>query len=169
MGLSELQSSKSTLRLEQIARLRARGIGDHVDLPQLVVCGDQSAGKSSVLEGITGLPFPRQDGVCTKFATEIILQHSTGDRTMVATIIPDASRADVSKAALGRYSRQLSSFSELPLAIEDVGALMGIRGFRGVEEGPAFVRDVLRIEVSGSIGLHLSIVDLPGLIAVANE
>lgn len=45
--------------LEQIANLRASGIGDHVDLPQLVLCYDQSTGKSSVSEGITGLPFPR--------------------------------------------------------------------------------------------------------------
>ena len=64
--LSGLHSAKSTRRLEQIAGLRVREIGDHVDLPQLVVCGDPSAGKSSVLEGITGLPFPRLDGMCTK-------------------------------------------------------------------------------------------------------
>lgn len=70
-GLSGLRSSKSVLRLEQIASLRARGIGDNIDLPQLVVCGDQSAGKSSVLEGLTGIPFPRDDGVCTKFPTEV--------------------------------------------------------------------------------------------------
>ena len=92
--LSGLHSAKSTRRLEQIAGLRVRGIGDHVDLPQLVVCGDQSAGKSSVLEGITGLPFPRQDGVCTKFATEIILQHSDGERVIVATVLPAASRLE---------------------------------------------------------------------------
>ena len=92
--LSGLYSAKSTRRLEQIAGLRVRRIGDHVDLPQLVVCGDQSAGKSSVLEGITGLPFPRQDGVCTKFATEIILQHSDGERVIVATVLPAASRLE---------------------------------------------------------------------------
>jgi hypothetical protein len=67
-SLEGLRSAKSTHRLNQIARIRANGVGDHISLPQLVVCGYQSAGKSSVLEGITGIPFPRQDGVCTKSA-----------------------------------------------------------------------------------------------------
>ena len=167
--LSGLQSAKSTLRLEQIARLRARGIGDHVDLPQLVVCGDQSAGKSSILEGITGLPFPRQDGVCTKFPTEIILQHSEGERIIQATILPAASRLKQAKEKLQSYSHRMESFDELPQAIAAAGSLMGLRGFEGVAEGPAFAQDVLRIQVNGPVGLHLTIVDLPGLISVANE
>jgi GTPase SAR1 family protein len=168
-ALSGLYSSQSSLRLEQIAELRARGIGDHVDLPQLVVCGDQSAGKSSVLEGLTGLPFPRQDGVCTKFATEIILQHSTDEQVIIATIIPAKENSDAKKAKLRDYSRRLASFDELPSTIEDVGYLMGIRGFKNLTEGPAFGQDVLRIEVSGPTGLHLTVVDLPGMISVANE
>ncbi|KAI9710012.1 MAG: hypothetical protein M1828_002341 [Chrysothrix sp. TS-e1954] len=168
-SLSQLQSDKSSRRLEQIAGLRARGIGDHVDLPQLVVCGDQSAGKSSVLEGITGLPFPRQDGVCTKFATEIILQHSEGPRSIVAIILPSSSRAEASKSKLEAYKKVLGNFNELPIAIAEVGTLMGIRGFPDVESGPAFAEDVLRIEVSGQTGLYLTVVDLPGLIGVANE
>jgi hypothetical protein len=72
-GLAGLQTDQSSRRLNQIDRIRARGVGDHISLPQLVVCGDHSAGKSSVLEGSTGILFPRQEGVCTRFATEIIL------------------------------------------------------------------------------------------------
>jgi hypothetical protein len=74
--LGGLQSSASLKRLSLISNLRSRGVGDHIDLPQLVVSGDQSTGKSSVLEGITGVPFPRQDGLCTRFATEITLEHT---------------------------------------------------------------------------------------------
>jgi len=46
---------------------------------------------------------------------------------------------------------------------------MGIRAFKDISYGPAFGQDVLRIEVSGSIALHLTVVDLPSLILVANE
>lgn len=55
--------------LEKIDGLFACNVGDYVDLPQLVVVGHQSSGKSSVLEGLTGLPFPRDSGLCTRFAT----------------------------------------------------------------------------------------------------
>ncbi len=65
-GLAGLQSNKSMQRLEQISSLRAHGISNSIDLPQLAVCGDQSSGKSSTLEGLTNIPFPRADGVCTK-------------------------------------------------------------------------------------------------------
>lgn len=35
-----LSSAKTSKRLNQIDRVRANGIGDHIALPQLVVCGD---------------------------------------------------------------------------------------------------------------------------------
>jgi hypothetical protein len=38
--------------------------------------GDQSSGKSSVLEGLTGLPFPRDSGLCTRFPTQIVFKRS---------------------------------------------------------------------------------------------
>lgn len=53
------------------------GIRSDVGLPQLVVVGDQSSGKSSVLEAIMDFPFPRSVGPCTRFATNIILRRST--------------------------------------------------------------------------------------------
>ena len=47
--------------------------------------------------------------------------------------------------------------------------MMGIRGFKDVQKGSAFTSDVLRIEVTGSVDLHLTVVDLPDLIAVVNN
>lgn len=58
--------------LSKIDKLFACGVGEYIALPQLVVVGDQSSGKSSVLEGLTNLPFPRDSGLCTRFATQII-------------------------------------------------------------------------------------------------
>ncbi|KAJ6132636.1 Dynamin [Penicillium samsonianum] len=163
-----LQSSKTSKRLNQIDRIRANGVGDHIALPQLVVCGDQSAGKSSVLEGISGIPFPRQDGLCTRFATEIILRHEPTDIRTTATIIPHPSRSEEDKRHLTAYHHVLHDFKELPSIIEQAAKLMGVRGIDAQAEGPAFAADVLRLELVGNTGLHLTIVDLPGLISVAD-
>lgn len=59
--------------------------------------------------------------------------------------------------------------ADLPLAIAEAGAHMGLRGFGEIKEGPSFAADVLRIEVFGQVGLHLTVVDLPGLFSVPNE
>ncbi|KAF4953965.1 hypothetical protein FSARC_12283 [Fusarium sarcochroum] len=163
------RSAKSSSRLNQIEQIRANGVGDLISLPQLVVCGDQSAGKSSVLEAITGIPFPRKDGLCTRFPTEIILRHCNTTQTIIATIRPHSSRSQEAQKALRAYHRDVENLSELPSIISDVSKLMGLRGFtdRGVDN--AFASDALRIEITGPVGLHLSIVDLPGLISVSNE
>ncbi|RFU80662.1 interferon-induced gtp-binding mx [Trichoderma arundinaceum] len=167
---SHLQTAKSNHRLNQIEKIRAHGIGDLVALPQLVVCGDQSAGKSSVLEGITGIPFPRQEGLCTRFPTEIILRHKDGDSVSItASIRPHSSRTLEVQQTLSAYRKEVEDMSELPGIIQEVSRLMNIRGYSENDDCHAFAPDALRIEVAGPIGLHLSVVDLPGLISVANE
>lgn len=165
-----LRSPKSSFRLNQIEKIRADGVGELVALPQLVVCGDQSAGKSSVLEGITQIPFPRQEGLCTRFPTEIILRNSMSESTTVsASVRPHASRpADVQERLLS-FRKTIEDMSELPAATQEVSKLMNIRGYTEDGDGCAFAPDALRVEVTGPIGLHLSVVDLPGLISVANE
>jgi GTP-binding protein EngB required for normal cell division len=166
-----LQTSTSTFRLNQIEKVRANGVGDLVALPQLVVCGDQSTGKSSVLEAITGIPFPRKEGLCTRFPTEIILRHSeTFDSlTIAASIRPHASRGQEEMRTLSAYRKTVQNMSELPIIIDDVSRLLQLRGYTTNDGGLAFGSDALRIEITGPIGLHLSIVDLPGLISVPNE
>ncbi|KAK2058613.1 hypothetical protein LY76DRAFT_654818 [Colletotrichum caudatum] len=157
-----LRSKRSIHRLNQIEKIRASGIGDLVDLPQLVVCGDQSAGKSSVLEGITGIPFPRQEGLCTRFPTEIVLRHSNEPLKTKAFIRPHSGRSIEVAQTLRNYEREMKEdLSDLPIAIEEVSKLMGIRGFTDSLNDPAFASDALRIEVTGPIGLQLSVVDLP--------
>uniref|UniRef100_A0A914NXP8 Dynamin-type G domain-containing protein n=1 Tax=Panagrolaimus davidi TaxID=227884 RepID=A0A914NXP8_9BILA len=50
---------------------------NEVDLPQIVVVGSQSAGKSSVIEGIVGRDFlPRGSGIVTRRPLLIQLVHT---------------------------------------------------------------------------------------------
>ncbi|CAG8066834.1 unnamed protein product [Penicillium salamii] len=78
------QSLADSILLQKIDKLFECNVGEHVDLPQLVVFGDQSSGKSSVLEGLTKVNFPRDSGLCTWFATKITFRrdltpHSEGN------------------------------------------------------------------------------------------
>ena len=59
--------------------------------------GDQSSGKSSVLEGLTGLPFPRDSGLCTRFPTQIVFKRSkilTTEASIMAAHGQDGSKVD---------------------------------------------------------------------------
>lgn len=53
--------------LDAVDRLRHLKImQEGIQLPTIVVVGDQSSGKSSVLESLAGICLPRGDGICTR-------------------------------------------------------------------------------------------------------
>lgn len=84
--------------LHKIDQLFSCNVGNHIDLPQLVVVGDQSSGKSSVLEGLTRLPFPRDSGLCTRFATHITFRRAPETSNAVSIIPrPDASKEEAER------------------------------------------------------------------------
>jgi hypothetical protein len=71
---ASLQSNDTRNLLDVVDTLRSQGISRYIDLPEIIVCGEQSSGKSSVLEAISGVKFPSKDNLCTRFATELILR-----------------------------------------------------------------------------------------------
>ena len=44
-----------------------------IDLPMIAVIGNQSAGKSSLIESISGVTLPRSSGTCTRYAISLFL------------------------------------------------------------------------------------------------
>lgn len=99
----------------------------------------------------------------------MLLEHSYSESSLTASIIPHHLRSDATKKKLQAFNRIISDYSELPDVIGAAGELMGLRGYGDSNDGEAFGEDVLRIKVVGPTGLHLSIVDLPGLISTASE
>ncbi|KAK3897368.1 P-loop containing nucleoside triphosphate hydrolase protein, partial [Staphylotrichum tortipilum] len=75
-SLNQLNTPDAKALLDTIDSLREIHVGDIVNLPQIIVVGDQSSGKSSVLEAISGVQFPVDGDVCTRFATELILRRA---------------------------------------------------------------------------------------------
>jgi GTPase SAR1 family protein len=64
IGSKKLMDFNDSLRE---CNLHRYGIG----IPQIAVVGQQSSGKSSVLEAITGVPFPRDSALCTRGPMEV--------------------------------------------------------------------------------------------------
>lgn len=151
--------SKDQLELlDSVDRLRSQGIDHYISLPQIIVCGDQSSGKSSVLEAISGVSFPVKSNLCTRFPTELILR-KTADVGVSVSIVPHHSHSESESASLKNFRETLDDFDALPELIEKAKKAMAIGSF-----SRAFSNDLLRIEVSGPDRPHLTIVDLPGLI-----
>ncbi|KAK5094393.1 hypothetical protein LTS08_008612 [Lithohypha guttulata] len=131
-------------RLEKIDQLYGLRLDQLVSLPVLAVVGDQSSGKSSVLEALTGLPFPRDSTLCTRFPTQIVFKRQQ-ERSVNVSINPAAG------------TTQLLGLSPLN----------GCEGDRDVQR--SFSNDLLKIEVSGPDHDHFSVVDLPGLFRKPTE
>jgi hypothetical protein len=160
-AMHQLQSQQSEL-LDKIDELRGIGVGGLVELPQLIVCGSQSSGKSSVLEAISRVRFPTKGTICTRFATEVILRRKPQTRVKVS-IEPGDSRTDEHERERLRnfYSEAFPSDNDLVELIDQAKACMGISDNPNQHAG--FSDDVLKIEISGPDKPELTLVDLPGL------
>ncbi|KAL4982526.1 P-loop containing nucleoside triphosphate hydrolase protein [Aspergillus falconensis] len=157
-ALQELCTDEQLDLLNSIDTLRSQGINHYISLPQIIVCGDQSSGKSSVLEAISGVSFPVKSSLCTRFPTELVLRKNVQVGVRVS-IVPHHSRSDVERESLSRFCEEIYGFDGISALIDNAKAAMGITTY-----GKAFSNDLLRVEVSGPDRPHLTIVDLPGLI-----
>ena len=163
MASVELQSEDHRDLLDSIDKLRSQGISRYVDLPEIIVCGDQSAGKSSVLEAISGMSFPTKDNLCTRFATELILRR---DATVAvkASITPGPERPAEERERLLDFNPAVDIDNlGLGAVIESAKEMMGL------SDTKVFSTDTLRVELSGPTQPHLTMVDLPGLFRASNR
>lgn len=160
-----LQSEGQAELLDDIDRLRSQGISSYggIPLPQLIVCGDQSSGKSSVLEAISQVSFPTNDGTCTRFATEVVLRKSR-EASAAVTIQPGKSCSSEQRQKLQAFHKSHCKIDEIPGFIQEAKVVMGLS-----DESGSFSDDILKLEISGPNQPHLTLVDLPGLIHTPNK
>ncbi|KAL6715607.1 hypothetical protein ACLMJK_006568 [Lecanora helva] len=164
-GRSHIDKLADPALLETIDKLFALNIGEYVALPQLLVVGDQSSGKSSVLEGLTGLPYPRDNQLCTRFATQITFRRAPVTKATVS-VIPAVDAEPYHADKLRNWKKSdLSSFDGAKFAeiMKEVNQLMGLEGFEDGAAKKTFTIDVLKIEISGPEQEHLSVIDVPGI------
>jgi GTP-binding protein EngB required for normal cell division len=155
-----LQSNETRNLLDVVDNLRSHGISRYIDLPEIIVVGEQSSGKSSVLEAVSGVRFPSKDNLCTRFATELILRRGPVAPIKIR-IVPGSLevRSEAEKEKLLNFHVSVSAEDlQLGAVIESAKDAMGINDTTKV-----FSSDILRVELSGPEQPHLTLVDLPGL------
>lgn len=175
-SLDNLLNNECLAALDLVDELRTCGLHSLVELPQLVVCGDQSAGKSSVLEALTEVRFPAKDTLCTRFATQVVIRRGDKD-TVRAKIIPDEGLAPHEQAKLSKFSKDITDLKDLEGVFEEATKLMGLhelgqeksKSIRKTAAGSnmAFSRSSLSLEITGPTKRPLTLVDLPGWIHTA--
>ncbi|KAK8138488.1 hypothetical protein PG984_001868 [Apiospora sp. TS-2023a] len=162
----DLQSQDHKVLMDIIDGLRSKGVSRYIDLPQIVACGGQSSGKSSVLQAISGLSFPVGTNLTTTFATELVLRRTTetSEERCRVSVQPGKDHSEDQRKKLEAFGFS-TTFDEL-----NIGDVVDrARDAMALNDSKRFCDDVLRIEVSGPTQPHLTIVDLPGLLSAGNK
>ncbi|KAL2127419.1 hypothetical protein VTI74DRAFT_10762 [Chaetomium olivicolor] len=159
--LAQLNTPEAMALLDTIDSLRDIGVGAIVNLPQIIVVGDQSAGKSSVLEAISRVHFPIDGDLCTRFATELVLRRAHETTVNVSIHFADDARPGAPNGDGPGEPFQRSAFDRdaLPDIIREAKERMGIRD----DGAKKFSRDILRVEIADPHVYPLTLVDLPGI------
>ena len=133
--------------LDLVDDLRKLGLQKDVPIPQIAVMGDQSSGKSSVLEAISGIPFPRGAGLVTRCATQISMSQGA---TWSAKL-----------NCKGSETITVADPAEITKAIEEMtNALCG---------EAEFSEEIITVKLVGPNTPDLTLIDLPGIVRTTTE
>ncbi|KAF8825567.1 hypothetical protein HHX47_DHR6000235 [Lentinula edodes] len=124
-------------------------LGGELDMPQLVVVGSQSAGKSSVLETIVGRDFlPRGSGIVTRRPLVLQLIHSS---------VPEDNPPPYTEwGQFLHLDKKFTDFEEIRKEIEQ-------ETFRVAGQNKGISKLPISLRIYSPNVLDLTLVDLPGL------
>lgn len=121
-----------------------------IDFPRIAVIGDETAGKSSLLESICQIPFPRGNHTTTRCPTLLRLQRNPHARwgATVWTTATDGTR---------RAETRVDRAEKLTDVIRELG--------KEVVDGRGFAEEGVTVLVEGG-RVELTLVDLPGYFGI---
>jgi interferon-induced GTP-binding protein Mx len=136
-----------------IDELRADDIDQYIQMPQIAVIGDQSSGKSSVLESLSGIPFPRGSGLTTVCAILLRMKHNPD--TWAAAVYASAKSPAAAKhftkkdtAAIGTHVSELA---------------------KELCAGATFSTESITIDLQSPDVPDLTVIDLPGIVRTTTK
>ncbi|KAF6812311.1 dynamin family protein [Colletotrichum plurivorum] len=136
--------------------VRCEGIGEHVDLPQIVICGDYAPGKIAVMDAL-GIRAEKDYNKEHRFFTEIIICPAN-ERRISVSIIPWNERPRGEKQSLKAFCRLFDTYPmpDIQQLVKDARAEIEKPGFENM-----LLRDTIRIEISGFGLPRLILIDPP--------
>ncbi|PHH76933.1 hypothetical protein CDD80_1107 [Ophiocordyceps camponoti-rufipedis] len=151
--------------LDMVDEFRAQGIDRYVALPEIIVAGEDYAGKAAILEAIAGVSGLAEDEQSTRFAIELILRPTPHTRIR-ASILPDRNRGPDKQELLRLFDRNVEEADRNLHDVIDAAK----RAMRLADEADNDTwKDVLRIELTGPELPGLTLVNLPCLCPAPDE
>uniref|UniRef100_A0A8C8SQK8 Uncharacterized protein n=1 Tax=Pelusios castaneus TaxID=367368 RepID=A0A8C8SQK8_9SAUR len=138
--------------IDLIDSLRTLGVENDLALPKIAVIGDQSSGKSSVLEALSGVALPRGSGIVTRCPLVLRLKKLAPQKQWKGKI----SYRDINE--------ELHDPTEVEKEIRKAqNAMAG--------EGVGISQELISLEISSPHVPDLTLIDLPGIarVAVGNQ
>uniref|UniRef100_A0AAR2JSX0 Uncharacterized protein n=1 Tax=Pygocentrus nattereri TaxID=42514 RepID=A0AAR2JSX0_PYGNA len=144
-GLNHYLQNEVRPFIELIDSLRLLGIDKDLNLPSIAVVGDQSSGKSSVLEALSGVALPRGSGIVTRCPLEIKLRKKKGKWE--------------GKISYAGHSETFYDPSQVDKLVREAqNALAG--------DGVGICHDLITLDISSPDVCDLTLIDLPGITRV---
>ena len=151
--------SHSFEKLVVVERVRALSKdvdGEKLTVPGIVAVGMQSSGKSSVLENMTGLAFPRGEGTCTRVPTTVTVQYVPKTEPVGLTLASDPAFVENRRELQPDDSE---GFEEHIKTLTDILAPAGAIG-----TDPIYVK-----YAKHGVGPTFTITDVPGITFTSNN
>ena len=112
--------------------------------------GDQSSGKSSVLEALSGVPFPRGSGLVTRCPVRLVMRRAQGNETWSA----------IASTTLSTNTVVADTPDELTEIISRLTDTL-------TKTNSGFSTDAILVRLTSPESPNLTIVDLPGIVRTA--
>ncbi|KAL1247541.1 hypothetical protein QQF64_022917 [Cirrhinus molitorella] len=152
--------------IDLVDTLRSVGIQKDLALPTIAVIGDQSSGKSSVLEALSGIALPRGTGIVTRCPLELRLKKVPGVKwKAVLTYNKKTGPVRASRLAQSTHDEEKIEFEEPSLVEKNVAAAQNELAGRGV----GISDELITLEIMSPDMCDLTLIDLPGITRVPVE
>ncbi|XP_071771725.2 interferon-induced GTP-binding protein Mx3-like isoform X1 [Centroberyx gerrardi] len=143
--------------IDLIDSLRSLGVEKDLALPAIAVIGDQSSGKSSVLEALSGVSLPRGNGIVTRCPLELKMKRKRKGEDWEGTISYHVKNGPAGYLLFEAYIEDPAHVGQFIEQAQNEMAGVGV----GISD------DLISLEIASPDVPDLTLIDLPGIARVA--